>query len=74
MDCHLMVLYLIVYSEMILLVWMIYYLLMVVVELNWEIGQGTPPPRFLSLKISFLELAIIATSGKRTTYMLYYMI
>ena len=73
MDCHLMVLYLIVYSEMILLVWMIY-LLMVVVELNWEIGQGTPPPRFLSLKISFLELAIIATSGKRTTYMLYYMI
>lgn len=68
-----MVLYLIVYSEMILLVWMIY-LLMVVVELNWEIGQGTPPPRFLSLKISFLELAIIATSGKRTTYMLYYMI
>ena len=73
MDYHLMVLYLIVYSEMILLVWMIY-LLMVVVELNWEIGQGTPPPRFLSLKISFLELAIIATSGKRTTYMLYYMI
>lgn len=73
MDCHLMVLYLIVYSEMILLVLMIY-LLMVVVELNWEIGQGTPPPRFLSLKIKFLELAIIATSGKRQTYMLYYMI
>ena len=68
-----MVLYLIVYSEMILLVLMIY-LLMVVVELNWEIGQGTPPPRFLSLKIKFLELAIIATSGKRHTYMLYYMI
>ena len=68
-----MVLYLIVYSEMILLVLMIY-LLMVVVELNWEIGQGTPPPRFLSLKIKFLELAIIATSGKRQTYMLYYMI
>ena len=73
MDCHLMVLYLIVYSEMILLALMIY-LLMVVVELNWEIGQGTPPPRFLSLKIKFLELAIIATSGKRQTYMLYYMI
>ena len=70
-----MVLYLIVYSEMILLVGhVMIYLLMVVVELNWEIGQGTPPPRFLSLKISFLELAIIATSGKRTTYMLYYMI
>ena len=51
-----MVLYLIVYSEMILLVGhVMIYLLMVVVELNWEIGQGTPPPHFLSLKNFFLD-------------------